>query len=197
VLGVNRQGYRFRYNVDRGPLEVHLEYTELRQIEAETLESAQQTGFIDGYYLPQLPAAATFGRQKRSAAWIAWHPRFGDLGLDIVDDTLYRPFAAAHPEDAVSYEVPQAMLTFARHLSPNVVAAAGLGRYALKGAFAEPLDFAERLFFAGIEVQQTPRSSILVTFRRTAGGGITTFPFGPNSPDFTGSALIVEQRLRL
>jgi hypothetical protein len=197
VLGVNRQGYRLRYYVDRGPFELHLEYTSLRQIDAETLDSAQQTGFVDGYYLPQHAAAATFGRQKRSALWAAWHPAFGDITLDVVDDTLHRPFAAAHPEDAVSYEVPQAVLTYSRHLSPNVVVAAGLGRYALKGTFSEALDFAERMFFVGTEVRQNARSSLLVSFRRSAAGGLTTYPRIPNSPNFTGTTLIVEQRLHL
>jgi hypothetical protein len=197
VLGVNRQGYRVRYYVDKGPFELHLEYTDLHQIEAETLETAAQTGFVDGYYLPQHGDAATFGRQKRSALWAAWHPAFGDVTLDVVDDTLYRPFAAAHPEDAVSYEVPQAVLAYARHFSPNVIVAAGIGRYALKGTFSEALDFAERLFFIGTEVRQSARSSLLVTFRRSAGGGITTYPLVSNSPDFTGSTLIVEQRLHL
>ncbi len=195
VLGVNRQGYRLRYYVDKGPFELHLEYTDLRQIQAETRESAEQTGFIDGYYLPQQSGAATFGRQKRSALWAAWHPSFGDLSLDVVDDTLYRPFVAAYPEDAVSYEVPQAVLTYSRHVSPNVVVATGLGRYALKGTFSEPIDFAERLFFLGTEIRQTGRASLLISFRRSSAGGMTTYPLIPNSPDFTGSALIVEQRL--
>jgi len=196
VLGVNRQGYRLRY-VDKGPLEVHLEYADLRQIEAETNETSTQSGFVDGYYLPQLPDAATFGHQKRYGLWAAWHPSFGDLTLDIIDDTLFRPFAASHPEDQVSYEVPQAVFTYSRHLSPTVVGAIGVGRYAIKGAFSEPIDFAQRLFFAGVEIQQTPKSSLLVTFRRTAFRGLTTFPSSSRSPAFTGSALIVEQRLSL
>jgi hypothetical protein len=197
VLGVNREGYRVRYYVDGGPLEVHLEYTDLRQLALETTQSAMQTGFVDGYYLPQLPADATLGRQKRYGFWTAWHPKFGDLSLDIVDDTLYRPFAATHPEDQVSYEVPQAVLTFSRTLSKDVTASTGIGRYAMKGAFGEPIDFAERLFFIGTQVRETPRTAVLVTFRRTAFEGISTFPTAANSPDFTGSALIVEQRVQL
>jgi hypothetical protein len=195
VLGVNRQGYRLRYYVDGGPLEVHLEYTDLYQIEDETTLTAEQAGFVDGYYLPQLPQDATRGRQQREAFWVAWHPRFGDLTLDVVNDTLSRPHAVTQPEDQVSYDVPQAVLTYARHLSPAVVADAGLGRYAAKGAFSEPIDFAQRLFFAGAEMQQTKALSLLLSFRRTAFSGITTFPASPLSPDFTGSALIVEQRL--
>ncbi len=197
VIGVNRQGYRLRYYVDGGPLEAHLEYTDVRQIDPETTLTATQSGFVDGYYLPQLPDAATFGRQKRYGFWTAWHPRAGDLTLDIVDDTLYRPFVAAHPEDRVSYEVPQAVLTLSRHLSGNITAATGLGRYAMKGTFAEPIDFAERLFFIGTQIRETAKSSVSLTFRRTSFAGLSTAPAADRSPDFTGSAIIVEQRVQL
>ena len=196
VLGVNRQGYRLRYAVDNGPLDVHLEFTTLRQIEPETVVTSTQSGYVDGYYLPQLPDAATFGRQKRYGFWAAWHPHFGDVTLDIVDDTLYRPFAAAHPEDRVSYEVPQAVVTYSRAFGANLSFAAGLGRYAMKGAFAEPIDFAERLAFAGVQFRSSSRASTLITFRRTAFAGISTFPASPASPNFTGSALIAEERVR-
>jgi hypothetical protein len=195
VLGVNRQGYRARYLLDGGPFELHLEYTDLRQIDPETTLTATQAGYVDGYYLPQLPDAATFGRQKRYGFWAAYHATLGDLTLDIVDDTLYRPFVDGHVEDRVSYEVPQAVATYSRHLTPNVVFATGLGRYAMKGSFSEPLDFSERLFFAGLELR-AGKSSTLISFRRTAYGGITTYPGYSVSPDFTGSALIVEQRYR-
>ncbi|MBV9102881.1 MAG: hypothetical protein JO060_04770 [Candidatus Eremiobacteraeota bacterium] len=196
ALGVNRQGYRLRYFLDGGPLELRAEYTDLRQVEPETRVTATQAGFVDGFYLPQLPTAATLGRQKRYGLWSAWHAGFGDVWIDIVDDTLYRPFFALHPLDRVSYEVPQAMLTVAPHLSKALHAAVGYGRYAAKGTFAEPIDFAQRLFFAGLQVQETPREALLVTYRRTTFSGITTDPESPLSPNFTGSGLIVEQRLR-
>ena len=197
VLGVNRQGYRVRYYLDGGPLEMHAEYTDLRQIERETTQTATQAGFVDGYYLPQLPNGATFGRQKRYAFWTAWHPGFGDLSLDIVDDTLFRPFVASAPADRVSYEVPQAVLTYSRKISGNVTAATGIGRYAMKGAFSEPIDFAERLFFVGTQIRESPKTSMLVTFRRTAFEGVSTFPAAGTGADFTGSALILEQRVEL
>jgi hypothetical protein len=195
VLGVNRQGYRLRYFVDKGPFELHLEYTDLRQIDPETTITSEYTGFVDGFYLPQLPANATLGRQKRFALLTAWHPPFGDLTLDIVDDQLYRPWVVV--SDQVSYEVPQAVITYSRHFSPNVEGALGLGRYAVKGAFSEPIDFAQRLYFAGVTIKETPQASVLATFRRTISGGITTSPMSPLSPDFTGSQLIVEQRYQL
>ncbi len=197
TLGVNRQGYRVRVYVDGGPLEIRAEYTDLRQIDPETTQTATQSGFVDGFYLPQLPADATFGRQRRYALWTAWHPRLGDLRLDIVDDTLFRPFVAGRIEDQVSYEAPQAVLTFSRHLSPTVEAAAGIGRYAIKGALAEPVDFSQRLFFIGAEIAQSPRAALLVSFRRSIFEGMTTAPSSLDSPNFTGSALIVEQRFDL
>jgi hypothetical protein len=90
--------------------------------------------------------------------------------------------------------VPQAVATFSRRLSRNVEAALGEGRYAAQGTFSEPIDFAQRLYFAGAIVRETPRSSLLVTFRRVLFSGIPTYPSLPRSPDFTGSAVIVEQR---
>lgn len=197
ALGVNRQGYRFRYYVDGGPFEVHLEYTDLHQIEPETRVTAEQEGFVDGYYLPQFPDSATLGQQKRYGLWAAWHPSIGDLTLDVVDDTLYRPFAAAHPEDRVSYEVPQAVLTYARHVSPSVVASVGLGRYAMKGAFDEPIDFAQRVFLTGVEIKQSAKSSLLLSFRRSTFGGLPTAPLAGVSPDFAASLLTLEQRFAL
>jgi hypothetical protein len=197
VLGVNRQGFRLRYYLDGGPFEMHLEYTDLHQIAFETTQTAEQAGFVDGYYLPQLPQDATLGTQQREALWLAWHPSYGDLTLDVVNDTLSRPHAVSQPQDQVSYDVPEAVLTYARHLSPAVEAATGLGRYGTKGTFSAPIDFAQRLFFAGVVVQETPASSVLLSFRRTAFAGVTTYPLSPLSPDFTGSALIVEQRVTL
>jgi hypothetical protein len=195
VLGVNRQGFRLRYYLDKGPLELHLEYTDLRQIEPETTVTAEYTGFVDGYYLPQAPGEATLGTQKRYALWAAWHPSVGDFTLDIVDDQLYRPFAVL--SDQVSYEVPQAVLTYSRHFSAAVVGAVGVGRYAIKGAFSEPIDIAQRLYFAGAEIKETPRSSALLSFRRSIVSGTTTFPNSPLSPNFTGSQFIFEQRVQL
>jgi hypothetical protein len=50
--------------------------------------------------LPQFPNAATFGTRERAGLWLAWHSRFGDVSVDLVDDAEYRPLSPAHPEDA-------------------------------------------------------------------------------------------------
>ncbi len=197
AVAANRQGYRLRVALDKTPIELHMEYTNVRQIEAETVESSIQLGFVDPYYLAEQSAKATFGRQKRIGLWAAWHPAFGDVTLDLIDDMLYRPFVATHLEDGVSYEVPQAVLAYSRHLSSNVVLSTGVGRFSVKGTFSESIDFSERLFFLGAEIAQTPSASLLISFRRTASGGITTLPsLQPSSPNYNGTALIVEQRVR-
>jgi hypothetical protein len=195
VLGVDRQGYRLRYFVDKGPLEVHLEFADWQQIEPSSTLMLQQTGFVGGYFSPQLPAYATLGRQKRYGFWTRWHASFGDLTFDFIDDQLSRPWVI--PTDNVNCDVPQAVLTYSRRLSPNVIFATGVGRYGMIGTFAEPVDFYQRLFFAGAIFKETPQASILVTFRRNAFAGISSLPPMPISPNFTGSQVIVEQRYQI
>lgn len=197
VLGVNRQGYRLGYALDKGPLEFHAEFVDLRQIAPETTATAIEDGFVDGYYLPQLPDSATLGRQKRAGMWIAWHQKFADVTLDAVDDTLSRPNAPGHPADRVAYDVPQTMLTFSRRVSPAVTAAAGMGRYAMHGVFSEPIDFAQRLWFSGLQIQETAKSALLLSFRRSNFRGTPIDPASAASPNFSATTLIVEQRLQL
>lgn len=195
VVGVNRQGYRLRYFVDKGPLEVHLEFADFQQIDAATMLTSQQLGFFGGYFPTQLPANATLGRQERYGVWIAWHPSFGDLTLDYIDDQFSRPYRV--PTDNVALDVPQTVLTYSRHFSRAVVGAIGIGRYQMTGNFAEPVSFYQQLFFAGAIVKETPQASLLATFRRNAFAGISSFPPMPLSPNFTGSQFIVEQRYSL
>lgn len=195
VLGVNRQGFRLRYFVDGGPLEVRLEYANFAQIEAATTLTSQQTGFVGGYFPIELPPNATLGRQERYGLWIAWHPSFGDLTLDVIDDQFWRPWGV--PLDNVSLDVPQTVLTYSRHLSPRFVLATGIGRYSMNGTFSEPVSFHHQIFFVGAIFKQTAQASILATFRRNAMAGISSFPSMPESPNFTGSQLIVEQRYQI
>jgi hypothetical protein len=67
----------------------------------------------------------------------------------------------------------------------------------MDGRFSEPIDFAERIYLAGVELKETPRSSVLVSFRRTTFAGVSTAPLAGISPDFTGSLVVVEQRVHL
>ena len=129
----------------------------------------------------------------------AWHPAFSDLTFDYAEDTMRRPFARGNPQDNVSYDNPEAVLTVACRLNANATASIGFARYGMRGSFGQAftnVDFAERIGFAGIQLAETPHATALVSLRRTVFGGIPSMPGGP-SPNFTATSLVVEQRYKL
>ena len=199
IANVNRQGYRLKYALSGGPLDLALSYARFMQIEPITTANAAVTGFVDGFFLPQRPASATIGRQQQVALWAAWHPTFGDVTLDYADDAMHRGAASIAPADAVSYDAPEVALTFAHRFNPRLLVSTGLARYAMRGSFAQGgtanVDFAQRLFFAGLQFQEKAHTATLLEFRRSAFAGIPIVAGGP-SPNFTGSLLVVEQRIR-
>ena len=198
-VNIDRQGYRVKYALGGGPLEFRAAYANFGQIEPITYANALRTGFIDGFFLPQADAAATLGRQHQYLFYAAWHPRFGDVTLDYAEDTMRRPAVPGHPEDTVSYDSPEAVLTFSRHLGDRAIVSLGAARYGMRGSFGQGytnIDFAERIVFAGVQFAQSPHATALLTLRRTAFGGIPSILGGP-SPNFTATSLIVEQRYKL
>ncbi len=199
VANVNRQGYRVTYALSGKPLELAASYARFAQIDPVTTADAATTGFVDGFFLPQRPAGATIGSQRQLALWAAWHPTFGDVSLDYVDDTMHRGAAFDAPADAVSYDAPEVALTLARRFNPRLLASLGLARYAMRGSFAQGartnVDFAQRLFVAGLQFQEGTHTATLLEFRRSAFAGVPIAAGGP-SPNFTGSLLVVEQRIR-
>ncbi|TAM72723.1 hypothetical protein EPN44_15670 [bacterium] len=199
VANVNRQGYRVKYTLPGGPLELALSYARFAQIDPITTTDAATTGFVDGFFLPQQPAEATIGRQQQFALWAAWHPAFGDVTLDYVDDAMHRSAAPGAPADAVSYDAPEFALTIAHRFNPRLLVSVGLARYAMRGSFAHGgainVDFAQRLLFAGLQLQEGAHTAALLEFRRSAFAGIP-IAVGGASPNFAGSLLVVEQRIR-
>ena len=196
--GSNRQGYRIKYVLAKGPIEVRASAAEFRQIVAATLANVNQTGFVDGFFLPQFDNAGTLGEQHQYALWVAWHPRIGDVTLDYVNDLMYRPALPAHPQDNVSYQAPQAILTFAHAFGKGAIADVGFGRYAMKGSFAQAytnVDFFQNMFFAGAQAQDWEHGSILLQVRLSAFAGLPSMLDGP-SPDFHATTLILEQRFQ-
>ena len=200
-VNIDRQGYRIKVNTKDAAsrIDVRAAYANFAQIEPITYSNALRTGFIDGFFLPQRDAFATLGRQHQYLLFAAWHLPFGDLTLDYAEDTMRRPAALAHPEDTVSYDNPEAVLTFARHLGPRALLTLGLARYGMRGSFGQGyanIDFAERIVFAGVQFAQSPHATALLTLRRTSFGGIPSALGGP-SPDFTATSLVFEQRYKL
>jgi hypothetical protein len=200
-VNIDRQGYRVKFNLKRGdgPLELRAAFANFAEIEPITYSNAVRTGFIDGFFLPQPDAAATLGRQHQYLFFAGWHPRFGDVTFDYAEDTMRRPAVPGHPQDTVSYDNPEAVLTFARRVGSNAQLSLGLARYGMRGSFGQAytnVDFAERVGFAGLQLAQNPHAAVLISLRRTTFGGIPSMLGGP-SPNFTGTLFVFEQRYRL
>ncbi len=200
TVGTNRQGFRLRYTLDKGPIEMHAVYSRFAQIDQAVLSNVNQVGFVDGFFLPQFNASGTTGEQHQYGLWAAWHPAFGDLALDYINDTLHRGFLPSHPEDAVSYQAPQAVLTYSRAFGKRAVADIGYGVFAMRGSWAfGPLtnvDYRQRVAFAGAQYAESPHAALLVALRLASFSGLPSQPAGP-SPAFNGSLLVVEQRYHI
>ena len=196
---VDRQGYRIKYQLGKGPLEVRASYANFGQIEPITITNAQQTGFIDGFFLPQADPNATFGRQRQYALWTTWHAPFADVTIDYTEDTMHRAALPAAPQDLVSYDTPEYSVYASRTIGNGVLVAAGYARYGMRGSFGQPytnIDFAQHEWFGGVELRQSATLSTLVTLRRAWFNGFPSQAGGP-PPDFAGTLFLIEQRLHL
>jgi hypothetical protein len=200
-VNIDRQGYRLRYALKGpgSPLDARVSFANFTQIQPITMSNALRTGFVDGFFLPQSDAYATLGRQHQYGLFLGYHRPFGDVTFDYAEDTMRRPAALSQPEDTVSYDNPEAVLTFSHRIGATTLLSAGLARYGMRGSFGQAytnIDFAERVGFVGVEFAQSAHASALLSLRRTAFGGIPIQLGGP-SPDFTGTTLLFEQRYHL
>ncbi|HEV3154152.1 MAG TPA: hypothetical protein VGZ02_10145 [Candidatus Baltobacteraceae bacterium] len=196
--GSNRQGYRLRYSGNAGPVEVRASLATFHQIVPATLAVVHQTGFVDGFFLPQFDDAGTLGEQHQYALYVTWHPRFGDVTVDYVDDLMHRGFVSSHPEDDVSYQAPQAILTYTRRFGNNALADAGFGRYAMKGSFGQSytnVDYFQNVYFAGAQFAETPHDTVLLQIRRSAFAGEPSM-LGGTPPNYRATTLVIEQRFQ-
>ena len=196
-VNVNRQGYRIKYQIDGGPIDVHVSYANFGQIQPITIANANKTGFVDGFFLPQSNDAATLGRQNQYAFWATWHAPFADVVIDWTEDAIRRPALAGHGADYVNYHTPQYTIYATRALTKYVLVSLGIAEYFMNGSFAqtyENVDFGQRQGFVGGEFRESPHTSTLLTYRRSAFSGFAIVPGDP-PPDFTDSLIVLEQRL--
>jgi hypothetical protein len=199
-VNINRQGYRLRYALKGpgSPLDVRLTYANFAQIAPITMSNALRTGFIDGFFLPQSDAHPTLGRQHQYGLFLGYRHAFGDITFDYAEDTMRRPAALSQPQDTVSYDNPEAVLTLSHRFGATLVSA-GLARYGMRGSFGQGytnIDFAQRIAFVGVQLAESAHASALLSLRRTTFDGIPTQLGGPSS-DFTGTLLLFEQRYHL
>lgn len=198
-VNVDREGYRVKYALAGGPFELRAAYATFQQIAPITITNALQTGFVDGFFLPQPDAAPTIGRQRQYALWTTWHAGIADFVVDYAEDTMQRAALPSSPQDLVSYDTPEYAAYASRHAGKAALVTAGYARYGMRGSFGQPytnVDFAQRVWFAGAELRQSASLATLISLRRSIFGGIPAQAGGP-SPDFNGTLLLVEQRLKL
>ena len=157
--GINRQGLRLKWSGRPGKVEYGLSASQFRQVAPETVANALVEGFVDGFYLPELHEA-TLGDQAQAAAYVTWHLPFCDLTADGVDDVFHRAGTVAR--DAVSYDVPQYVLSASKTMQSTVLAV-GMGRYGMLGSWAsgsQNVNLAQRQLFAGVETKSALEARI-------------------------------------
>ena len=199
-IGANRQGFRLHYALKEERFDVRAVYASYYQIDEATTTNANQTGFVEGFFLPQLPGQATLGHMHQYGAWLAWHPSLVDLSLDYIDDTMHRDFQSSQPQDSVTLNTPQIVISASRAVTKTALVSIGYGRFAQKGSWAQGsltnVDYAENVTFAGTQVEESPHAMVLVQLRSTAFAGLPSAITGP-SPNYHATSLIVEQRFHV
>jgi hypothetical protein len=197
VVGANRQGYRVHVDRDSGRLTWRADFAEFHQIQPSAIDESHDTGFVEGFFLPQLPRYATLGLQKQVGVWVAWHTPFATLTLDGVDDMMHRDAATVQPQDAVSYEAPQLVFSLSKQIRGSLLAALGVGRYAMRGSWAHGpvtnVDYQQDVIFGGAQCAESPHAVVLVELRHGGFAGLPSIPGGP-SPDYHDTLVVVEQR---
>lgn len=193
-IGANREGYRVRVlSRDDATVQYRFAYMSVRQIEPATFANVTQTGFVDGFFLPQNNDAGTIGTQTQFAGWLAWQAPCGTVTVDYVNDLLQRPAMPGHAVDYVSYVTPQAVIDYSRKISPATLISFGIGRYASRGMWATtPIDYGQTTLFAGAEFKQSEHFALLLDLRHATFGGRPSGPFEP-SPDFGSNIVVVEE----
>jgi hypothetical protein len=200
VIGANRQGYRLRYSLTGGPFEARAAYGSYQQTEPSTTDNVNQTGFVEGFFLPQEPGTGTIGQMHQYAAWLAWHPKIADVTVDYVDDTMHRDFHSGFADDAVSLNAPQVVFSASKFLSKQTLVSIGYGRFAMRGSWAQGsltnVNYAQNVTFAGVQLAESPNAVVLVQLRSTAFSGLPSIIGGP-SPNYQGTMLIVDQHFHI
>ena len=199
-VNINRQGYRAHAALSSGQLQFKAVYGNFGQIDPITLSNALQTGFIDGFFLPEADADATLGRQHQYGLWGDWHSGLGDVTVDYDEDTMRRLAVASAPIDTVSYDAPSYVLSFSHHFGSRVIGSVSYGRYAMRGSFGQAVtnvDYAERVGMSGFEYEESPSTATLVSLRWSGLNGNPSIPPTGPSPAFSGTMFVLEQRLKI
>ena len=201
-MGPNRTGVRMNSRLTGRGGEVRLAYGMYSQIRRYDTGTAYQTGFVEGYYLPQLNSVGTLGAERHFAGSAIAHTRFADVQLDVTDVALQRAASAGNPDERVAVEQLATTLTLSRRMGSRSIASIGTGRNAMFGAFdsaSKPnVDIAQRVIFGSVQYEQNKHWSYGFQYRLYSVDGMPTrLGTGvPVAPAYHGPQFIFEQRFR-
>jgi len=192
----NRQGFRIAGSTQAvKKLDIRVQYGYFEQVDAYD-KNAYQPGCIDTYFTPQYLGAGSIGKEAHYAAYLAWHPKYADVSLDLGDVVIRRP-PSALITDAVAMEYPSQVLTISRQLNRRLFAAIGAGRTAEFGAYntivAPNVDLTENVFFAGLDYGKDDKQIYHLGYRLYSANGIPSScvptPLDPTGACINGSPI--------
>jgi hypothetical protein len=197
AIGVNRAGFRFKYDHNAKALEVHTSFGDWRQLIPETKANASQVGFVDGFFLLQKNGSGTYGVDRQLGLYVGWHLGEDDLAFDGVEDYLNRPAEPGQPIDLVAIHAPQIVASWTHHFTKRFLTVGGYARYEMVGTWARtPVDAIYGSAFGGVQLATGPSTALLVELHRYALIGLPSIP-GGLPPTMRGTAFIVDQRIAL
>ena len=196
-FGSNREGIRLSSNFLVAGVEVRLAGGLYEQIQPGTAANSFNVGFVEPYFPPQLTAAGgTRGYERHLDAAFIWHPKFADVRLDLSDTAMARGPSPGNPNELVLMDYPGGILALSRPITSRIYGSAGVGRFAVHGAYDNGggvnADLAQNVVFVGGEYHSSPTSVYHLQYRLYSVNGLPTTAGGP-SPAFHGPQIIFEQ----
>jgi hypothetical protein len=193
----NRRGYKFGVDYEGDLVQFRAKYSILSEIYPITLTTGAQSGFVEGYYLPELTATGgNLGIDRQLALWMAIHPKIMDVTLDYVSQNNYRPMFNS-VLDTVAMNYPQSSITFSKNVSDKFLIAAGDSNYLVKGTWAGgPINMNQNVMFLGAQFLKSQSQQFLVQARyyNTNGAPPLTDTIAPT---LRGLQFIFEQKAKI
>jgi hypothetical protein len=195
-VGANRQGFRLTTTFLVAGVETRLAYAHYTQISPYDLTTGAQVGFIEPYFSPQISGQGVLGTEDHVNAWLAWHPKFADVTLELGDVTTNR--TTSSPTESISIDYPSAVLSLSRRFG-KVLGGVGAGRYAVEGSYdtvgVKNADLQQNVVFAGVQYQANANSAYGLEYQLFSVSGSPLIPNGL-SPAYHGPQLQFFQRLK-
>lgn len=193
----DRRGFRFGADYESDLIQARARYTVLSQIAPINLTTGAMSGFVEGYYLPELTATGgSLGIDRQLALWLALHPKFADFSFDYVTQNNYRP-AGVSSLDTVAMRYPQTALTLSRKLADNLLLAGGYSNFTVAGVWAGgPVNMNQSVGYIGAQYAKSASQQFMLQIRGYRTHGIAPLT-DTLAPTYNGLQIFFEQKAKL